>query len=242
MEGAVAALLGGTAGRIALDDEQFGLGGIAILAIGELARERGEIERALAAREVLGLARGFAGEGGFHHLADDLAGFAGMFFEPAAELLRHDAFHHRAHLGGDQLVLGLGGELRIGDFHGQHAGEAFAHVFASDGDLVFLVGFGRVVIQRARQCATEAGQVGTAVFLRDVVGETQRVLVIARVPLQRQFDGDAVAFAGDGDRMVVDPLIGAIEIFHERFDPALVVQVDRLGLRMARIDQLQVHA
>ena len=39
LEFAVAALLGGAAGRVALDDEQFGLGRIALLAVGELARQ-----------------------------------------------------------------------------------------------------------------------------------------------------------------------------------------------------------
>ena len=37
LEGAVAALLGGAAGRIALDDEEFGFRRIALLAVGELA-------------------------------------------------------------------------------------------------------------------------------------------------------------------------------------------------------------
>ena len=40
LEFAVAALLGGAAGAVALDDEQFGFGRIALLAIGELARQR----------------------------------------------------------------------------------------------------------------------------------------------------------------------------------------------------------
>ena len=37
LEFAVAALLGGAAGAVTLDDEQFGLGGIALLAVGKLA-------------------------------------------------------------------------------------------------------------------------------------------------------------------------------------------------------------
>ena len=41
LELAVAALLGAAAGAVALDDEQLGLGRIALLAIGELARQRG---------------------------------------------------------------------------------------------------------------------------------------------------------------------------------------------------------
>ena len=45
----VAALLGGAARRIALDEKQFRLGRIALLAIGEFARQIGDIERPLAA-------------------------------------------------------------------------------------------------------------------------------------------------------------------------------------------------
>ena len=66
---AVARLLGGAAGRVALDDEDFGLRGIAVLAFGQLAGKAGHIERALAAREVARLAGRFAGGGGFDHLA-----------------------------------------------------------------------------------------------------------------------------------------------------------------------------
>src|SRR6185295_9462805 len=61
LEGAVAALLGGAAGRVALDDEQLGFGRIALLAVGELAGQRIHVERALAPREIARLARGLAG-------------------------------------------------------------------------------------------------------------------------------------------------------------------------------------
>ena len=57
---AIAALLGGAAGGVALDDEEFGLGRIALLAIGKLAGQVGDIERALAARQFARLARRFA--------------------------------------------------------------------------------------------------------------------------------------------------------------------------------------
>ena len=70
LERAVAPHLGGAAGRVALDDQQLGLGGIALLAVGELARQRGDVV-ALLARELPRLAGGFARGGGFHHLADD---------------------------------------------------------------------------------------------------------------------------------------------------------------------------
>ena len=76
LEFAVAALLGGAAGRVALDDEQFGLRRIALLAVGELAGQRGDVERALAPGQLARLARGFARGGGLDHLADDGLGFA----------------------------------------------------------------------------------------------------------------------------------------------------------------------
>src|SRR5688500_19925745 len=56
----VAPLLGRTAGRIALDQEELGEGGIALLAVGELARQRGHVERALAAGQLALLARRLA--------------------------------------------------------------------------------------------------------------------------------------------------------------------------------------
>src|SRR5690606_9525684 len=55
---AVATLLGRTAGGVALDDEQFAQRRILLLAVGELAREPGDVERALAPGQVAGLARG----------------------------------------------------------------------------------------------------------------------------------------------------------------------------------------
>ena len=67
--------------RVALDDEKFGLGRILLLAVGELAGQRGDAERILA-RHFARLARGFARGGGLHDLADDDLGFAGMLLEP----------------------------------------------------------------------------------------------------------------------------------------------------------------
>ena len=52
----------------------------------------------------------------------------------------------------------------------------------------------------ARQRAAEAGQMRAAVALRDVVGEAEHGLVVAVVPPQRAFDGDAVALGLDHDR------------------------------------------
>jgi hypothetical protein len=47
-----------------------------------------------------------------------------------------------------------------------------------------------VLVDDARHRRAQAGQVGAAVALRDVVGEAQHVLVVAVVPLHRHLDAD----------------------------------------------------
>ena len=85
--------------------------------------------------------------------------------------------------------------LGSGTFTRQHAGQAFAHVVAGDLDLGLL---GQLVVldvlvDHARHRRAQAGEVGAAVALRDVVGEAQHVLAVAVVPLHRHFDGDVGA-------------------------------------------------
>ena len=94
LEFAVAALLGAAACRVALDDEQFGLGGILFLAVGELAGQRGNAERALA-RQFARLAGGFARSRSLDHLADDDLGLGRMFLEPGLQGLVEDVLDHR---------------------------------------------------------------------------------------------------------------------------------------------------
>jgi len=57
------------------------------------------------------LRAGLAGRGGLDDLADDGLGLARMLFEPGREPLVEDAFDHRPHLGRNELILGLRGEL-----------------------------------------------------------------------------------------------------------------------------------
>ena len=127
---AVAALLGGAAGRIALDDEDLGLGRVALLAVGELAGQVGDVERALAPRQFAGLARRLARLRRLDHLADDDAGLLRMLLEPLREQFVDQPLDHRPHLGGDELVLRLRREFRVGAFDAEHAGEALAGVVA----------------------------------------------------------------------------------------------------------------
>ena len=91
LEPPVAALLGRAAGRVALDDVELAAGGIALLAVGQLAGQRQPVERALAEDEVAGLARGVAGAGGRQALLDDPAAVAGVLVEVLAERLARRA-------------------------------------------------------------------------------------------------------------------------------------------------------
>ena len=94
----------------------------------------------------------------------------------------------------------------------------------------------------ARQRAAEAGKVGAAVALRDVVGEAEDVLVIRVVPLHGDLDGDAVALGADVDRRRDDRLLGAVEIAREGLEAAVVHH--RLGLHLdaALVGQGDLHA
>src|SRR5690606_6145041 len=202
---AVAALLGRTARRVALDDEQFAQRRILFLAVGELARQAGDVQRALAAGQVTGLARGFAGTGGVDDLARDRLGLDRVFLEELLQTCAERALNYRPHLGTDQLLLGLAGEARVRDLDRQHRDHAFAHVVAGQADLGLLgqAALLDVVAERARQRGTEADQVGAAILLRDVVGIAEHRFLVAVGPLQGDVHGDPVLFAGHRDHVGV---------------------------------------
>ena len=74
------------------------MAGIALLAIGQLARQICDVERALAAGQLARLARRLARLRRLHHLADDGAGLVRMLLEPMAEHLVDEALDRRPHL------------------------------------------------------------------------------------------------------------------------------------------------
>src|SRR3954466_12948642 len=78
-----------------------------------------------------------------------------------------------------------------------------------------------------------------AVALRDVVGEAERLLVIAVVPLERDLDADIVALAGDRDGIGDQRRLGAVEIADEGGDAALIVKLDLLLLLVPGVDEDQ---
>ena len=78
LEVPVAALLGTAAGAVALDNEDFALGRIALGAVRQLAGQRRALQRGLAAGQVAGLAGGLAGAGGVEAAVQDHFGDGGV--------------------------------------------------------------------------------------------------------------------------------------------------------------------
>ncbi len=61
-----------------------------------------------------------------------------------------------------------------------------------------------------------------AITLWYVVGEAEHIFVVALIPPHRHFDGDAVLFTADGDRLVDQRLLGAVKVLDESLKTAVV--------------------
>jgi hypothetical protein len=223
---AVAALLGRAAGRVALDDEQFRQRWILFLAIGQLAGQAGDIQRALAAGQVAGLARSLARARRVDDLAGDGTGLVRVFLQELLQTCTERALNNRPDLGTDQLFLGLRGKARVRHLDRQHRDHAFAHIVAGQrhlrllGDAALL----DVVAQRAGQRGAETDQVGTAVLLRNIVGEAEHRFLIGIGPLQGDVDGNAVHFAGHRDDIRVQRRLQLRQVLDEGADATFVLE------------------
>ena len=113
LEATVAALLGGATRRFALDDVEFALGGVPLLAVGELARKGTAVECSLAAHQVAGLAGRVACTGRIDGFPDDLSRDAGVLLEKLTELVVDDRLDDSLDLGVSELGLRLSFELRM---------------------------------------------------------------------------------------------------------------------------------
>ncbi len=135
-----------------------------------------------------------------------------------------------ANPGVAELRLRLSFELRVGELDGDDCCETFAHVLAVE--IVFLLlqqALGaRVVVQRARQRSLEAGEVRAAFVRVDVVGEREDRLLIAVVPLHRDFDLALIGRALEVDDVLVGDVLRFVDVGDEVLDPAFVVKLDRL--------------
>src|SRR5690606_32877057 len=103
----IATLLGGSASRITLDQEQLSSLDVLAAAIRQLAGQTPAFERAFTPREVARLLGSFARLRSQHALVEDRLGFAGMLFQKLPQLLVDHAVNERLDFRVQQLVLGL---------------------------------------------------------------------------------------------------------------------------------------
>src|SRR5262249_43123809 len=133
----VARVLRGTAGGVALDDEELGELRVAYLTVGELLRDLAA-ERTLAPREVTRFARRLPRTCSRDRLRDDLLRVGRVLLEE----LRQAGVDRRLDEALDprvaELRLRLTLELRVLQLHGDDCGEAFAHVVSFEVLLLLL--------------------------------------------------------------------------------------------------------
>src|SRR5690606_26451373 len=226
LSAAVAALLRGAAGRVTLDEEELGQRRILFLTVRELAGQPRDVERALAARHLARLARRLARPRRLDDLAYDDLRLGRMLEEERLELLRDDRFDDALDLGGNELVLRLRRELRVGKLHRQHRGQPFARIVARGHDLLALRDtlVLDVLVQRPRHRGAEALKVRAAVALRDIVRVAEHGLLIAVVPLQRGLDLDIPAFFLEIQDRRVQRRLAAVQVRDEGADTAFELE------------------
>ena len=235
------AVLGRTACRVTLYDEELGQLGIAHRAVSELTGQRRRLEQALAAGRLARLAGGVARLAGLLRLLDDLASGLGMLLEVIGKAVGHDLERQRAHIGATELGLGLALKLRIGQLNRDNGRKALAHIVAGQVGVFFLeqVLFARVVVDHAGERSTEALKVHAALGSVDVVGERHDVLAVAGIPLQGHLD---LAHLGHGRiriRLALDidglleglgNVFAVVEELDEVDDAALVAELLHVGI------------
>ena len=155
------------------------------------------IERALAPRQLARLARRFARQRRLDDLADDDLGFLRVLLEPGRQLIADDALDDRLHLGGDELVLRLAGELRVRHLDGQHAvspSRASSPERSTFSFLAMPLSSAYLLMMRVSAARKPARCVPPSRCGMLLVKQ-QHVLVVAVVPPQRRLDDDLVALA-----------------------------------------------
>ena len=234
---AIAALLRGTACRIALDDEDLRLRRVALLAVGELSREARAVERALAARQLARFARRLARAHGIGALLRDRARDRGILLELGRELLVEQVRDQTRDLAVAELGLGLALELRVRELHRDNGGQPFARILAGDGTRLLLGhALGDVAVHAAGQRVAEAGQVRAALRGVHVVGEAVDALVVPVVVLERDLDVDVGGDDAVARRLLVAAVArhedhrvhrhgAAVQVLDEGRDSTLVVEV-----------------
>src|SRR5262249_28990279 len=230
----VASLLRRATCRVALDDEQLRERRVTLLAVRQLAGERAAVERPLAAREVLRLARRLAHPRRLDALRDDAPRLGGMLLEVDRQAIVDQRLDDALHLAVAELRLRLALELWLRDLDADDGRQALAHVVALKALVVLLqqpVGH-RVGVDRAGQGGAQADQMRTALDRVDVVGEGVDALGVAVVPLHGDLDVHAVSRTLQIDHVGVDRRLGAVQVRDEGDDATLVQELVRLPVAL----------
>src|SRR5581483_1467424 len=231
LEAAVASLLGGAAGALALDQIHFAALRLTLGAVGQLARQSAPVQRALAACQIAGLARGLASACRFNCLVDDALGNRRVLVEEAAQALVHECLDDTCDIG-VQLALRLTFKLRLRQLHADNRHQPLANIVSREVLLHVLEQPELLtrVVDGARQGGAEARQMRTAIDRIDVVGEAEDGFRVAVVVLQRNLHGHAVALGFHVDRLLVQHALTAVQVLDELGDAAVVLELGLLGL------------
>ena len=223
----IAALLCGASCGVALDQEELAFGGVAAVAVGELAGKACAAQGRLALHLHAGVVGGVAGLGGQHHFVDDDARLLGMLLQVVAQGLADGRLHHAHHLVVAQLGLGLALELRLGDLDGDDGREAVAEVLLAQFyvlELVKQVVLVGVFLEGGRQAAAKARQVRAALDGVDVVDEREDVLVERGVVCHGDLDGNAAAYGAEVDDVGDEGFLALVDVADELLEPLVGVE------------------
>ena len=151
----VARLLGGAAGGIALDDEDFRALGGGVGAVGELAGQAQLARRGLAG-DLLLLAAADALLGALDHPVEQAARLRRVAGEPVVELVLDRVLDDARGLGGGEPILGLALELRLADEHREHGGGAGHDVLGGDQRRALALADALAMVLQAARAARRA--------------------------------------------------------------------------------------
>src|SRR5215469_9733022 len=237
----VAPLLGGAAGRLAFDQEQFAARGVALLAVRQLARQRGRIQRALAPHQLLGLARRLPRGGSFHRARHDSLRVAGVFFQVLPQLFVDHGNDDAFDFGVAQLGLGLTLELRLADLHADDRGQSLTRIIAFQPQILVLdqVVFSGVGVNRAGQRRTQTRNMRPAFDRVDIVGVAEDAFMNRVGPLQGAIDVDPVAHRMEVDH-VMQRFAALVEDLDEFADSAF--EMELLALAVALVGEPDAQA
>src|SRR5665213_76228 len=132
LEAAVAALFGGAAGGITLDQIYFAVLRIVNRAIGEFAGQRAVFERVFATDDIARFAGRLARFGRAGNFLDHSLRNRRILFQKLRELLVHNALDDSLDFGISELRFRLSFELRLWNFHRNNNRQPFAEIIARE--------------------------------------------------------------------------------------------------------------